>query len=127
MKRALEKNALEWTVFAVGLVLIIATLAYLVREMVTTGSRPPELVVQLGTPRQVMESFQVPVTVVNRGDRLAEGVSVTITLAAGTEREEAVLSLAFLPHQSTRQGWVTFRSDPKDGNLQVGPVSYASP
>jgi uncharacterized protein (TIGR02588 family) len=74
-----------------------------------------------------MQSFQVPVTVVNRGDRVAEGVSVTITLAAGTEREEAVLRIAFLPHQSSRQGWVTFRGDPRDGNLQVGPVAYASP
>jgi uncharacterized protein (TIGR02588 family) len=127
MKRALEKNALEWTVFGVGLVLIMATLGYLVREMVTTGSRPPELVVQLGTPRQVMESFRVPVTVVNRGDRVAEAVSVTITLTAGTEREDAVLNIAFLPHQSSRQGWVAFRGDPKDGSLQVGPVAYASP
>jgi uncharacterized protein (TIGR02588 family) len=127
MKRALDKNALEWTVFGLGLLLVMATLGYLVREAFTTGSSPPELVVHLGTPRQVMQSFQVPVTVVNRGDRVAEGVSVTITLAAGTEREEAVLRIAFLPHQSSRQGWVTFRGDPRDGNLQVGPVAYASP
>ena len=127
MKRALDKNALEWTVFGVGLVLVMATLAYLVREAFTTGASPPDLVVQLGVPRQVTEGFQVPVTVVNRGDRVAEGVSVTITLAARTEREEAVLSIAFLPHQSSRQGWVTFRRDPKDGNLEVGPVAYASP
>lgn len=127
MKRALEKNALEWTVFAVGLLLVLATLGYLVREAFTKGSNPPELVVQLGTPRRVGERFQVPVTVVNRGDQVAEAVSVTITLAAGTEREEAALSMAFVPHQSSRQGWVTFRGDPKDGNLQVGAVAYASP
>ena len=66
-------------------------------------------------------------TVVNRGDRVAEGVSVTITLAAKAEREEAVLSIAFLPHQSKREGWVTFRADPGSGDLQVGPVVYASP
>jgi len=127
MKRDLEKNALEWTVFGLGLLLLMATLGYLVREAFTTGSRPPELVVHLGAPRQVMESFQVPVTVVNRGDRVAEAVSVTITLAAKAEREEAVLSIAFLPHHSRREGWVTFRGDPKDGTLQVGPVGYASP
>jgi len=98
-----------------------------VREALTKGSSPPELVVQLGTPRQVGERFQVPVTVVNRGDQVAEGVSITITLTAKAEREEAVLSIAFLPHQSRREGWVTFRGDPKDGSLQVGPVAYASP
>ncbi len=127
MKRALEKNALEWTVFGVGLILVMATLGYLVREAFTTGSSPPELVVHLGAPRRVAEGFQVPVTVVNRGDRVAEGVSVTITLAAGAEHEEAVLTIPFLPDQSRRQGWVMFRGDPRDGELQVGPVGYSSP
>ena len=127
MKRTLGKNTLEWTVFGVGLILVLATLGYLIREAFTTGSRPPELVVRLGVARAVTEGFQVPVTVVNRGDRVAEAVSVTITLTAKAEREEAVLSIAFLPHQSRRQGWVTFRGDPKDGDLQVGPVAYASP
>ena len=127
MKRDLEKNALEWTVFGLGLVLLMAMLGYLVREAVTTGSRPPDLKVLLGASRAATGGFQVPVTVVNRGDRVAEGVSVTITLAAKAEREEAVLSIPFLPHQSKREGWVTFRGDPKDGNLQVGPVAYESP
>ncbi|HEU4681064.1 MAG TPA: hypothetical protein VFS51_04920 [Gemmatimonadales bacterium] len=127
MKRALDKNALEWIVFAVGLILVAATLVYLIREASTRGSSPPELVVDLGSPQQVAEGFQVPVTVVNRGERVAQDVSVTITLAAGTEREEAVLTIGFLPHQSRHDGWVTFRGDPKEGNLEVGPVGYASP
>ena len=60
MKRALDKNALEWTVFGVGLILVMATSVYLVREAATRGSRPPELVVDLGMPRQVAEGFHVP-------------------------------------------------------------------
>jgi uncharacterized protein (TIGR02588 family) len=127
MKRALDKNALEWTVFGLGLILVVATLVYLVREVTTRGSSPPELVVDLGPVQQVAGGFQVPVTVVNRGERVAQDVSVTITLAAGTEREEAVLTIPFLPHRSRRDGWVTFRGDPRDGDLQVGPVGYASP
>ncbi len=127
MTRDLKKNALEWTVFGVGLVLVMATVGYLVREVVTTGSKPPELVVSLGPARSVTHGFQVPVTVVNRGDQVAEDVSVLITLATRTEREEAVLGIAFLPHQSKREGWVTFRADPGTGDLQVGPVVYASP
>jgi uncharacterized protein (TIGR02588 family) len=126
MKRALEKNTLEWTVFGIGLILVMATLGYLLREASTTNASPPDLVVHLGTPQRVTEGFQVPVTVVNRGDRAAEGVSVIVTLAA-KEREEVVLNIAFLPHQSRREGWVTFRGDPRDGNLQVGPVVHASP
>ena len=127
MTRALEKNGLEWSVFAVGLILVVATLAYLVREVVTTGSNPPEVMVQLGTPRPVTHGFQVPVTVFNRGDKVAEGLSVVITLARKAEREEAVLDIPFLPKGSKREGWVTFRGDPADGRLEVGPVVHASP
>jgi len=127
MKRALEKNSLEWTVFGVALILLVATLAHLVREAVTAGASPPEVVVQLGTPKRVEEGFQVPVTVANRGDHTAEDLSVTITLALTAEREEAVLTIAFLPPRSRRDGWVTFRGDPRGGELQVGPVGYASP
>jgi uncharacterized protein (TIGR02588 family) len=127
MTRALKKNALEWTVFGAGLILVLATLAYLIREVVTTGSRPPEVAVQLGTPRRVTHGFQVPVTVVNRGDTAAEGLSVVITLVAKAEREEAVLNIAFLPRQSKREGWVEFRGDPGEGTLETGPVVYASP
>lgn len=127
MKGTQDKNALEWTVFAIGLILVVATLGHLVRKTFTTDSSPPDLVVHLGPSQRVAASYQVPVTVVNRGNRVAEGVSVTVTLAAGAEREEAVLNIAFLPQQSRRQGWVTFRSDPREGDLQVGPVAYASP
>jgi len=127
MTRALEKNALEWTVFGVGLILVMATVAYIVGEVVTTSSTPPEVVVQLGAPRRVTHGFQVPVTVLNRGDKVAEGLSVVITLVAKGEREEAVLTIPFLPHQSKREGWVTFRGDPGDGELEIGPVVYASP
>jgi len=127
MKRALEKNTLEWTVFGVALILLLATLAHLVREAFTAGASPPELVVNLGIPKRVEEGFQVPVTVANRGDRTAEGVSVTISLALAAEREEAALTIAFLPPRSRREGWVTFRGDPRGGKLQVGPVGYASP
>lgn len=48
------------------------------------------------------------------------------TLATKTEREEAVLGIAFLPHQPKREGRVTFRADPSTGELQMGPVVYAS-
>jgi uncharacterized protein (TIGR02588 family) len=65
--------------------------------------------------------------VFNRGDKVAEGLSVVITLTGKADREEAVLGMAFLPKDSKRVGWVTFRGDPADGKLEIGPVVYASP
>ncbi len=127
MKRPVEKNVLEWTVFAVGLILVLATVGYLVREAISGASSAPQVVVHLGSPEQVTEGFQVPVTVVNQGDQSLEGVSVKVIRVAGTEREEGVLNIAFLPRDSRHEAWITFRGKPGDGQVQVGPVTYASP
>jgi uncharacterized protein (TIGR02588 family) len=122
------KNWLEWTVFAVGLVLVLATLGYLVRESLVRGNGPPDVEVVLGAPQPSQNGFLVPVEVVNRGQSTAEDVLVPVYLEVpGGEREEAQLSVAFLPADSRRQGWVSFRSDPASGSLRVGAVGFEIP
>ena len=41
-----QKNWLEWTVFAVGLALVVSVLAYLVYDAVTLGDAPPMMAIQ---------------------------------------------------------------------------------
>ncbi|MBA3521119.1 MAG: hypothetical protein H0T90_01265 [Gemmatimonadales bacterium] len=124
MKKPLDKNALEWTVFGVGLILVLATIVYLAREALATGSLPPEVTAVLGPPRPGRDGFQVPVTVQNRGDRVAEDVTVTV---AGPRDQEAVLTIGFLPRHSKREGWVRFRGSPADAQLRVTSIGFASP
>jgi uncharacterized protein (TIGR02588 family) len=66
------KNALEWTVFAVGLVLVLATLGYLIRESIVSGDEPPDVAVRLGSPRPSRNGYLLPVEVTNAGDATAE-------------------------------------------------------
>lgn len=122
------KNRLEWIVFAVSLVLVLGTLGFLVRESLVATGGPPEVVVRLGQPRVAAGGFMVPVEVANLGKGTAEDVKVTVILELSqTEREEADLDIAFLPRDSRRNGWVTFRSDPRRGTLRLGPIAFEVP
>ena len=47
-KKKLEKNWLEWIVFAVGLVLVARTLAYLAYDAATISDAPPSIEVRTG-------------------------------------------------------------------------------
>lgn len=123
-----DKNPLEWTVFAIGLVLVVATLGYLVRESVVGAGGPPEVVARLGETRPTASGYLVPVEVANDGQTTAEDVRVPIFLdLPGGKREEAELSIAFLPRGSSRSGWVSFRDDPRRGTLSLGAIAFEAP
>lgn len=112
--KKLEKNWLEWIVFGLSLLLVISTLGYLVYDGATTGSAPASFEFQLGQPQPQNNYFIVPVQVTNQGDEAAEGVLVEVKLEnAGEEQEAAEFEIAFLPRHSMREGWVTFRTDPR--------------
>ena len=128
-REKVEKNWLEWLVFGVGLLLVVSTLSYLVYDGATAADTPPDVEVRLGEPRPGGAGFLVPVTVVNRGGQTAEGVSVEVVLEAGGafEPERGEFTVAFLPRGGTREGWVSFRSDPRAGRLAARASGYEKP
>jgi uncharacterized protein (TIGR02588 family) len=127
----LQKNWLEWSVFAVGLMLVLAVLGYLAYEGATMGNDPPSIEVRLGTPEPRAHNFIVPVTVINHGDETAEGITIEVTSenAGGGEGEpvRGELTIAFLPRRATREGWVTFQQDPRSARLNARVLGYEKP
>ncbi|HEX8491993.1 MAG TPA: hypothetical protein VF658_04070 [Pyrinomonadaceae bacterium] len=123
----LQKNLFEWMVFAVGLVLVTATLAYLVYEGATMGSSPPSLEVRLGTPEPRPHSFIVPVTVINHGDKTAGSIRIEVLMESGDKRERGEVDIPFLPRGATREGWVTFEQDPRTAQLKARVLGYEEP
>ncbi len=125
----LQKNWVEWTVFAVGLVLVASALSYLVYDGATMGSAPPSLEVRLGTPEQRPYNFIVPVTVTNHGDETAEGITVEVSMedAGGGEPARGELTIALLPRRATREGFVTFDRDPRAVQLKARVLGYEKP
>jgi len=53
-------------------------------------------------------------------------VPIYLDLSDG-RREEAELNIAFLPRDSKREGWVSFRNDPRRGTLSLGAVAFEVP
>jgi uncharacterized protein (TIGR02588 family) len=112
MKR-LEKNWLEWSVFAVSFTLVGGVLGYLIHDAVTRGNTPPDLIVQLGEVKAQGEHFLIPVLVTNHGDLTAKDIQIEVTLTRDSQTgERATFEIEFLPRQATHEGWVTFQSDP---------------
>lgn len=124
----LQKNWLEWSVFAAGLVLVASTLGYLIYTGATMGNEPPSIEVRLGTPEQRSHNFIVPVTVVNHGDRTAEGVRIEVLMeSVGAETARGELDIPFVPRRATREGWVTFEQDPRSAQLKARVLGYEEP
>lgn len=122
------KNWLEWSVFAVSLVLVAGTLGFLIRESFVAKGGTAEVIARLGPPKAAAGGFMVPVEVANLGKGTAEDVQVTVVLELPEgEREEGALGIAFLPRESRRNGWVTFRSDPGSGVLRLGAIAFEEP
>ena len=113
--KKIQKNWLEWVVFAISLVLVITTLGYLVYDGATFSETPPNIELELGKAQaQAPDRFIIPVTAINRGETTAEGVQIEVTLnSGGKEQENAQFEIAFLPRHSKREGWVTFTTDPR--------------
>ncbi|HJU65463.1 MAG TPA: hypothetical protein VJ596_07285 [Gemmatimonadaceae bacterium] len=112
--RRIEKNWLEWSVFAGSLVLVLATIGYLVAESIARPPSPPEIRATIGTVRATDAGFLLPVTVRNTGGQTAENVVIEVLVETSGELvERAELSFAFLPRGATREGWVVLRRDPR--------------
>lgn len=128
MKQKLQKNWLEWIVFAISLVLVATTLGYLVYDAATLGNSPPTIEFQLGNPQQKLDYFLVPVSVTNRGDETAEGVLIEVALENdGKEIESAEFEVAFLPRHSTREGWVSFTTNPRSAEMKARVLGFEKP
>ena len=122
-----EKNWLEWAVFTLSALLITAVISFLIYETATIGQAPPDIHVQIGTPEPRVGYFAVPIEVLNKGDHTAEGVHVEVVLKTGSEEETGDFEIAFLPRRGSREAWVTFKSDPRNGALDARVLGYEKP
>ena len=126
--KKIQKNWLEWIVFALGLALVSSTLVYLIYAGTSMSESPPNLEVRLGTPEQLQFSFIVPVTVINHGDETAEGVRIEVVLESdGEDKARGEVDLPFLPRHATREAWVTFEQDPRTAKLKARVLGYQKP
>lgn len=126
--KKLNKNAIEWTVFAGSILVIACVVALLVRGSVASTETPPDLRVAVGRASRSSTGFVIPIRVENAGDTTAEQAKVEVLLQReGAEVETAELTIAFVPGKSQRNGWVVFNRDPQCCTVEARAVSYEAP
>ena len=115
-----SRNALEWTVSGIGLLVVLTVVGFLLYQLVVGSDEPADLHVRLGEPESRRGTVMIPVTVENKGDQVAEGA--VIEVCAGPEAC-ADLSFLYVPQGSTRTGTVGLRT-PLAGPLETRVVAY---
>jgi uncharacterized protein (TIGR02588 family) len=103
-----QKNALEWTVFAASLALVLVVAGFLLFDALAgPPPGPPQLVVRPGAPRPEGGLLTVPVVVENRGEQAAEQVLVVVAVRqAGGVEATAELTFDLIPRHASEEGQI---------------------
>jgi uncharacterized protein (TIGR02588 family) len=118
----------EWVAAALGLLLTLGVIGYLVYQGLNDRHAPPNLSVIAAAPTAVDGGFLVPLTVRNRSPATAGSVEVRGALeAGGVTVEERRVTFAYVPGQGETIGGLIFRHDPRGYRLQVEAEGYEKP
>ena len=115
-----RRNALEWAVSAAGLVIVLGVVGFLAYHAIAGSDEPAELVVTLEAPRPQRGTVLVPLTVENRGDRVAEAALIEVCAGPASCAE---ITFRYVPQGSTRTGMVGL-AEPLAAPLETRVVSY---
>lgn len=119
-----HSDPLETAASVVSLLLIIAIVAFLVREGVR-ASAPPSFRVTVGEARETGGAHHLPVRVRNDGDRAASEVRVVLTFPDAPEEPREV-TLDWIPARSSREAWIVTGAMPR-GGASARVESYTLP
>ena len=127
MSQERDRTPAEWVTFIISLVVLVAFIGLVTRELLSGDDPPAPVAAQSGPAREVDGTFFVPVEVVNGGDRTAADVQVTaeLTVDGNTTGGDQVLN--FLGGGERRELSFAFPVDPTSGDLVVRVTGYAEP
>jgi uncharacterized protein (TIGR02588 family) len=118
----------EWIVAAIGLLLVLASLVYLVWHGSAEQEGTPQPALQVVGVQAQDGRFLVLLRVHNRGRATAAGLRVTGELRRGQEVvERSETDFDYLPGESSREGGLFFSRDPRTFELVVNPASFQRP
>jgi len=122
-----KKNWLEWTVFGLSAVIILAVVAVLAFETATVTDSPPQLSVSVGDIVAQPAGYSIPLTVENTGGNTAENASLELTVERNGEQETGECQIAFVPRQSSGECWVMLSENPEGGVVKARVLGFEQP
>jgi len=125
--RSNEISWLEWLVAAIGLVLVVGVVAFMIVEA-NGDSGPPRISVRVDSVVVLDDgTYLVEFTADNRSDASAAAVGITGEVRDGAESETSSATLDYLPARSERRGGLHFKLDPRRGTIRLRAAGYQEP
>lgn len=122
-----SRTGAEWTTFAVSLLIVVATMAFIAVEGLRQD-RPAEPVAEVSGPIEERGGrFHVPVTVRNAGDETAESTQVVATLTLDGTEQQSDQTIDFLSGGDREDLVFVFDDDPSKGELAVSVTGFTVP
>lgn len=118
----------ERVIAALGLLLVLASVAYLFYQGVWGDHSPPDIVVE---PAGILDSgkdYLVRFKARNLGGETAAEVTISGVLKRDGEQVETTeTTLDYIPAGSEQQGGLYFKNDPRSGELELSAAGYRTP
>jgi uncharacterized protein (TIGR02588 family) len=121
-------TAWEWLAAAIGLLLLLASVGYLLADHWGGDAAPPVPVVQVTGIEPQAGRWLVRVRVSNASRGTAAALRVEGELKQGGQAvERSEVEFDFVPGRSSREGGLFFSRDPRGLELDLQPKSYQRP
>ena len=120
-----ETSVAEWLVAALGLVLVIGAVAFLLYQVLAVETKPPDIVLRAGETVKNQQGYLVMITVRNEGGRTVAGLTVEGSLNDGGEVSEVTID--YVPPHSEREAGLFFNEDPRTSGLSLRATGYQDP
>jgi uncharacterized protein (TIGR02588 family) len=115
-------------VAALGLLLVLGTVGFLVYRGATTGTRPPSIRIEQRAVTPQQNGFVLEVDVRNDGDRTAAALTLEGELELpGGKKETSDVSLDYVPSNSHRRAGLFFEHDPEKYAVKLRAKGYQEP
>jgi uncharacterized protein (TIGR02588 family) len=119
---------LEWAIGALGALLLVGTIGFLVWHALGRGETPPDVRVVVESVLELQNGYLAQFRALNEGGTTAAQLVIEGELSGPDgpiETSEATLD--YLPPRSDRQGGLFFARDPRGLDLQLRARGYAKP
>lgn len=128
-KKGTEKTSfLEWIVAAVGLILVVGTIGFMMYEGLGSENAPPNFTAKIERIDAVNSGYLVLFSIANAGDQTASGVNVEGELKNGGESvEKSDVTFDYAPSNSETKGGLFFKNDPKQFQIEIRAKGYVEP
>lgn len=113
---------------ALGLLLVLGTVGFLIYRGATTGTRPPVIQIKQRAVKPQPGGYVLEVDVRNSGDRTAAALTLEGELELpGGEKETSDVTLDYVPSNSHRRAGFFFQHDPQKYAVKLRAKGYQEP